>query len=754
MTAPIRVLLALLLLAAAVFVPAGAAVAQGAVTWDLAETGTAAPGERAARWSGPDDMTMVTQAQALAAQFRERLAQRLSAFPQAVSETVETFRFNSPTGDPVYFAWLVPWTFSFLVIGYYLTRWIFAYTIVRPRFQPLIKPDPQGISEKLPILVMRAALGIVGIVLSMITAFLLGAAAFNAPENEAAEKTVVIIFATYAVCYGLSLCWRMIISPYLPQYRIPAIGDAEARRLFLWMAAGAYVAVGAHAYCTWMYELDLSDDVHAIVTSGLTLVSVVVSIATVLVNRRAISGAILNGQPAWRATPPARIAAAIWAPLSVLYFLAAWVEMSYRLIMGIPYGFPPILGVYTILMSMLAVYGIVLYLIEGFFRRRRMRAALAAMSAADVAAHEAAGTMPAALDGQIVPPPARKLESMEDLAARVAGIIAIFAGFWALNQIWRLSDFSLIRSVVDNGTEIAFILLMGYVAYQAARIAIDRKIAEETGSDTPGELGDEGGERGASRLATLLPLLRSAILIMIVVSVAAMVLMRFGVNLGPIVAGAGILGIAVGFGAQYLVRDIFSGIFFLIDDAFRKGEYIDVGDVKGTVEKISIRSFQLRHHLGPLHTIPFGEIKSLTNYSRDWVIMKLPLRVTYDTDVDKVRKLIKRLGQELLEDPVIGNQFLQPLKSQGVIEMQDSAMIIRVKFMTKPGDQWTVRQRVYAEIRALFEREGVKFAHREVTVRVANVDADTLTPRQREAIAGAALQDDAALPEMDFAEAR
>jgi small-conductance mechanosensitive channel len=383
-----------------------------------------------------------------------------------------------------------------------------------------------------------------------------------------------------------------------------------------------------------------------------------------------------------------------------------------------------------------------------------MRAALAAMSAADVAAHEAAGTMPAALDGQIVPPPARKLESMEDLAARVAGIIAIFAGFWALNQIWRLSDFSLIRSVVDNGTEIAFILLMGYVAYQAARIAIDRKIAEETGSDTPGELGDEGGERGASRLATLLPLLRSAILIMIVVSVAAMVLMRFGVNLGPIVAGAGILGIAVGFGAQYLVRDIFSGIFFLIDDAFRKGEYIDVGDVKGTVEKISIRSFQLRHHLGPLHTIPFGEIKSLTNYSRDWVIMKLPLRVTYDTDVDKVRKLIKRLGQELLEDPVIGNQFLQPLKSQGVIEMQDSAMIIRVKFMTKPGDQWTVRQRVYAEIRALFEREGVKFAHREVTVRVANVDADTLTPRQREAIAGAALQDDAALPEMDFAEAR
>ena len=115
--------------------------------------------------------------------------------------------------------------------------------------------------------------------------------------------------------------------------------------------------------------------------------------------------------------------------------------------------------------------------------------------------------------------------------------------------------------------------------------------------------------------------------------------------------------------------------------------------VKGTVEKISLRSFQLRHHLGQLNTIPFGAITHLTNYSRDWAIMKLPLRVTYDTDPEKVRKLIKNLGLSLQQDPLIGAYFMQPLKSQGVIEMQDSAMIIRVKFMTKPGDQWTVRKR-------------------------------------------------------------
>ncbi len=118
--------------------------------------------------------------------------------------------------------------------------------------------------------------------------------------------------------------------------------------------------------------------------------------------------------------------------------------------------------------------------------------------------------------------------------------------------------------------------------------------------------------------------------------------------------------------------------------------------------------------------------------------MKLPLRVTYDTDVEKVRKLIKKLGVELLDDPVIGKDFIQPLKSQGIIEMQDSAMIIRVKFMTTPNEQWVIRKRVFEEIRELFEREGVRFAHREVTVRLADGKVDDLTPNQKEAVTAAA----------------
>ena len=239
-------------------------------------------------------------------------------------------------------------------------------------------------------------------------------------------------------------------------------------------------------------------------------------------------------------------------------------------------------------------------------------------------------------------------------------------------------------------------------------------------------------------MATLLPIMRYALMILIF-SVAVMVILsRMGVDIAPIFAGAGVVGIAVGFGAQTLIRDIFSGAFFLLDDAFRRGEYVEIEGVKGTVEKISIRSFQLRHHLGALHTIPFGEIKQLTNYSRDWVMLKLPLRVTYDTDTEKVRKLVKKLGQELLNHPQVGHTFMQPLKSQGVYKMEDSAMIIRVKFMTKPGEQFVTRKVVYESIQDLFAREGIKFAHKEVTVRLADRDPDNLTEEEKQAVSSAA----------------
>src|SRR5262249_23518006 len=138
---------------------------------------------------------------------------------------------------------------------------------------------------------------------------------------------------------------------------------------------------------------------------------------------------------------------------------------------------------------------------------------------------------------------------------------------------------------------------------------------------------------GVTRLETLLPLIRNVLAIAIFFLGVVIALGDLGVNIGPLLAGAGVVGLALGFRAPALVRDVIAGLFFLIDDAFRRGEYIDTGRLKGTVEAISIRSVRLRHQNGQVHTIPFGLIQAVTNSSRDWAIVKFNLHVAPSTDL-------------------------------------------------------------------------------------------------------------------------
>ncbi|MDA0241251.1 MAG: mechanosensitive ion channel family protein, partial [Proteobacteria bacterium] len=250
---------------------------------------------------------------------------------------------------------------------------------------------------------------------------------------------------------------------------------------------------------------------------------------------------------------------------------------------------------------------------------------------------------------------------------------------------------------------------------------------------------EEGGGHTRNRLETLMPLLRATLLTALVIMVAMISLSAFGVNIGPLLAGAGVVGIAIGFGAQKLVADVIAGVFFLIDDAFRVGEYVDTGSVKGTVEKISIRSLQLRHHRGALHTIPFGEIRHLTNYHRDWAIVKMEFRVPYNTDVEKVRKIIKKEGQEMLLDERFAQTMLAPLKSQGVARMEDSAMIIRAKFTAVPGEQFVMRREAYRRIQQALQANGIEFAHRKVTVEFPDREMEIeLDDDEKRAIGAAA----------------
>ncbi|MEM8792913.1 MAG: mechanosensitive ion channel family protein [Pseudomonadota bacterium] len=704
---------------------------------------------------------MLGQAQSAVSLFRTRLVDKLQKIPEIVPEFMATLGNASVTGKPSYFLGVGLFTVLLLMIGRGVA-WIYQAYIARPIFVSLQRPDPQGYKDKLPVLAYRVLLTMISVAIVVAVASVIGLLFYQ--EHGPTALTVIVIFAVYSAFMAVETIWRMALAPYLPDYRLPSIGDRGARKLYHWLVGISLFGILGMAFTIWLEALGIREGIRVLMIIMINLVLILALMAAIRVCRGEISRIIMSDREPSEASWVTLISVRVWAPLTVLYFIVAWGKLSFHMIIGVPVGEEAMIIPYVVLMTGLLAYAVTAYVIERVFAPRHQMdemnrapepdpelidedgqpiAAKADGVDLDGDGDDEGGGAPVAQQAPMGPRRSRRgMRTFEDLARRVASLFAIGAAAWALFYYWGGPQVFAENAFLGIAEDLIDILFIGYIAYHAVRIWIDQKIEEEIGDEadldsTP--LDGEGGGTGATRLATLLPLIRNFILAVILIAIGLVVATEMGVNVAPLFAGAGVIGLAIGFGSQTLVRDILSGAFFLVDDAFRKGEYIDVGDVKGTVEKISLRSFQLRHHLGALHTIPFGEIQYLTNFSRDWVMMKLPLRVTYDTDVEKVRKMIKKLGQQLLDDPVVGDHFIQPLKSQGVIQMDDSAMIIRVKFMTRPGDQWVVRKRVYQEIRDLFDREGIKFAHREVTVRIPDLPQERqLSEAEVTAIGGAA----------------
>ena len=299
---------------------------------------------------------------------------------------------------------------------------------------------------------------------------------------------------------------------------------------------------------------------------------------------------------------------------------------------------------------------------------------------------------------------------------------------WLLVILFTVLMVSLIKYILDEHINITgsvliflentlqriFILfLVGLILWEFVKSHIQKNIEEDIPEqDSQAEEGGAGG----SRSETLLLLLRKTMVAVMFTIVILLLLSSMGINIGPLLAGAGVIGLAIGFGAQTLVKDIIAGVFFLIDDAFRVGDYIETSGMKGTVEHISLRSLRLRSPRGPVHTIPFGSMDTVTNNSRDYIISKLDFRVRYDTDVDRVRKIIKKINKKIKKDKEMGPVMLGKVKSQGVRELDDSAMIMRVKFKTIPGEQFVIRREVFRMMQEAFRDNGIEFAHRNVTV--------------------------------------
>jgi small-conductance mechanosensitive channel len=257
---------------------------------------------------------------------------------------------------------------------------------------------------------------------------------------------------------------------------------------------------------------------------------------------------------------------------------------------------------------------------------------------------------------------------------------------------------------------VAGLALATNIGWIAVRETIDRRLRSLGAVDVHGEPSPN------ARLLTLLPLLRMTSAIVFLVLLVLSALWTLGIEITPLLAGAGVFGLALGFGAQALVRDVIAGIFYLVEDVFRVGEYIESGaTTKGTVERITLRTVALRHHNGPLHFVPYGSLGTVRNNSRDWVIEKFNLPLPVNVDSEQVRKIVKKVGESMLADPEIGPLMREPLKAK-LYRIDPGVKIFRCKFQTAPGKQFDVRAQAYRRIETALREAGIHFADGAQTV--------------------------------------
>lgn len=250
-------------------------------------------------------------------------------------------------------------------------------------------------------------------------------------------------------------------------------------------------------------------------------------------------------------------------------------------------------------------------------------------------------------------------------------IILIAAGAWILNKI-------LCRIII-----------------RAVRIAVvrDKNMTEEA-------------ER--QREDTLIRIFTGATRIVIIILAVLMILQEAGIKIGPILAGAGIAGVAIGFGGQYLIKDIITGLFLIIENQYRIGDVVNINSTGGTVQDISLRKTTLRDLDGTVHHIPHGTITQVSNLSQDFARVNLDIGVSYNTNLERLIEIINKTGEELAEDPNYKEFIISAPKFLRVNEFADSAIIVKILGETKPLKQWEIAGEYRKRLKIAFDREGIE----------------------------------------------
>jgi small conductance mechanosensitive channel len=575
-----------------------------------------------------------------------------------------------------------------VVGGAFLAGWI-ASLLFLPLRRRVKRHEPALLSGRVVALVVWFFLSLIPVIVFLATAIALMDPSDAMKLVRYFVMTVVYALAIFQI---IRLVSRFLFAPRTPSLRLVPLTTRQAAYAHRWISAlSAVMVVG------W-FGGDLARLVRVpviVVAAFNNMIALVVVLMTivVIVQKRAFVSSFLRGEPSVPGVPASAWQglrtgfARIWHVVAISYIVIGYLVTA----LGASGGFQilqrgTILSLLTLLVMRLG-----LHLVAKITRPSAERSA-------------------AVLSAGIYKPVLQILLRLAIWALGIAGILAAWGadvgGF--VMSAWGQR---ILGSVFSITSTIVLVVLI----YEALHIAIERNLHHR---DAAGHI------TGVNpRAQTLLPMLRNAAIIVLAVIVGLVTLSELGINIGPLLAGAGVLGVAIGFGSQTLVKDFLTGLFIILEDNIAVGDVVQIGDNSGVVESMTIRTVRLRDVQGSLHILPFSEITKIVNLTKGYSFALIEIGVAYDTKLERAMDVMKEVGESLRVDPAFADSLLEPLEMQGVETLGDSSITLRCRLKTKPGKQWDVRRAYLLRVKEAFDAAGVVIPFPTTVTQIQKIES-------------------------------
>ena len=681
--------------------PAGAAPAPGAAPAAAPATAPAAAPAAAAPAEAPAEAGILAP-NTLGAQLLMGASQRLAALSDqivaganAVTDLPNIVSWASGVArDPVTQARVLDasWKLALLFGMGLLAEWAVWRLLARWRDRlDTLAPERANLwtwLRRIPYVLARLVLDLLPVGAFAIISYGLIRAVQPLPTTE-----LVLLLANnaYIAIRAVMLASRMLFSPNSSHLRLVPMQDETAAYITIWLRRIVAVLVVGWAVAEAGLLFGVPWAVYDAISRFCLLVVSLFLIIVVMQNRHLVADRLRAPElkPGDHPDRSRRMfralrdrLAEVWHVLAILYLLALWGVWA----LEVRDGFERLLRASALTLAVLGVakladYGLRRLLERGF---------------------------------RITPDLAKRYPGLELRANRylpvlkgiVSAIVTIVALLFLL-ETWGIEAFAwfgrgqLGARVVGSIVSIGLTALAAVTVWEVANAAIQRRLAK---------LSRDTQAARSARIRTLLPMLRTALLIVILIFVGLNVLSEIGVNVAPLIAGAGVVGVAIGFGSQTLVKDVITGMFLLLEDAVAVGDTVTLGtpQMTGVVEQLSIRSIRLRALDGAVHIVPFSAVTSVTNMTRDFAFAVVDIALPYGEDTDQVGKVLKEISAEMRQEPRWASATRDEIDVMGVDKLLETGVVVRARMKTDPSQRWPVTRELNRRIQARFEAEGIK----------------------------------------------